>query len=218
MQNLPGKTEDIQLQFLSELQTPTQCNYTCRHLPCRRCTHLVSSHCHSIGSLAEDIGNSALLLSNTIPFHTKCTSGRTGLFAWTWNLLYKSYSNLNLTAQVSMYNGLSRSRGSEKGNSAHSGLLFLWRKYLCSSRFLPEHRVWIPDFMGAIRCLASPPLNSREVGLYFSSSNSRKLQGCSEICFPCEFPSILCFHTDTKIHLPSRTKETATRSWSGTYN
>lgn len=30
----------IRLQFLSELQTPTQTNYVCRHPPCKRCTCL----------------------------------------------------------------------------------------------------------------------------------------------------------------------------------
>lgn len=38
---------------------------------------LVLSHCDSTGVLAEDLGNSALLLLNTIPSHFKCiTSGR----------------------------------------------------------------------------------------------------------------------------------------------
>lgn len=111
-----------------------------------------------------------------------------------------------------MHNERSRSRGSEKGNSAHSGLLFLWRRYLHSLRLLPKCRVWIPDFMGATSCLASLPLSSAEVGFYFSSSNSRKSQGCSEICFPRDLPSILCFHTDTKTHSPSGTQEAPTRS------
>lgn len=81
------------------------------------------------------------------------------------------------------------------------------------SRLLPKCRVWAPDFAGTISCLASLPLNSREVGLYFSSSNSRKSQGCSGVCFPCEVPSILCFHTDTKSHVCSGTQEGPTRSW-----
>lgn len=112
-----------------------------------------------------------------------------------------------------MYNEHSRSRGLEKGNSAHWGLLFLWRKYLCSLRLLPKCRVCILDFVGAISCLASLPLNSGEVGLYFFSSNSRNSWGCSEICFTRELPSILCFHIDTKTLLLSGPWEAPTRSW-----
>lgn len=112
---------------------------------------------------------------------------------------------------MSRYNECSRSRGSEKGNSAHSGLLFLWRKYLCSLRLLPKHRIWVTNFVGAISYFARLPLNSSEAGLDFSSSNSKKSQGSSEICFPHKLPSILCFHTDTKTHLPSGTQEVPTR-------
>lgn len=40
----------------------------------RRCRCPVSFHCHSAGALAENFGNSALLLSNTIPSHIKHTN------------------------------------------------------------------------------------------------------------------------------------------------
>lgn len=134
----------------------------------RRCRCPVSSHCCSAGAPAEHFGNSALLLSNTIPFHIKYTIPE-------GQLMY-----LSLKLAVQMFQWVKSDSTSihvqralqEQKKGTNSGLLWFWGKYLCFLRLVPKHK----GFVGAISLLASLPPNCRERGLYCSSSHSRKSQ------------------------------------------
>lgn len=180
VQSPAGKTGGIQLQFLSEPPTPTQCNYAHSNPP----------------------WEGADVLSHLIAVLREPWLGILGIQPFCCIILFHLTSNAPLLAGQLMYLSLKlavqmfqwvksdstsmdskhfRSRSSGERNSSNSGLLWLWGKYLCFLRLVPKHT----GFMGAVSLLASLLSSCRERGRYCSSSHSRKSQQCPELCFLC---------------------------------